>query len=936
MKEQKERDKIIVMAFLLGICCFLTIYFHAEVEIGTVFTHFFYIPIILAALWWRRKGLVVAIFLAALLILSHLSFPREYVHPYNDYFRALMFIGIFFVVATLSEWIAKAPAKVAHLNLILRSIRNVNQLIAMEKDRDRLLKGACERLIETRGYHNVWIALLDESGGFVATSEACCLGDDFLLMVERLKRGELPACGQRALSEPGIVVTQDPLSTCADCPLADKYDGRWAMTIRLEHGGKLYGLLCVSLPGELTADEEERALFTEVASDLAFALHSIELEEERKKAEEELKKEKKFSENIITTVPDSLIVVDKDLRIKTANLSFYQVFQMDPEKVIGCRITDILGDEGGKLSTELNKLLGTKTSVENLELHYQSEKSGERIFSISARGIIVTEGKGEEEEVLVVIADVTRQKQAEEALLESEEKYRTLSESLPDPVFEIDSKGKVIYANKAALDAFGRSREELLRGDVRLNNVIVESELEAARKNLGGILKGKSHVGERTFVRKDGGRFVGEVHSGPLYAGKKVIGARGVIRDITERKRAEEALQRFSEELELKVEERTEELKKERDYTRHLIEASPDFQLAVDKEGKIMDVNAAFESVVGKSRDIIIGSSIYEYLPKEETEKTIVEIFKKKKVKDIELMANIPEKGTLIWNVSGTVFTTPEGEKGIYITGRDLTERRQVEEELKVMEMQLIHAGRLSSLGEMATGIAHEINQPLTVISMAAEGTLRDIDKKRFDVTTLPNDLEGIMSNVKRIDRIITHMRTFARKPGEIRAVKPEEVLNNAFILLGEQFKMHGILVSREIEANLPLIKVDANQLEQVFVNILTNARQAVDDREEEATKKGESFEKRLVCRISRQNNMMVYEFVDNAYGVPEEQKMRVFEPFFTTKEPGEGTGLGLSIAYGIVTRPLGGNIWVEDNEMGGASFKVAVPVGGEKAENRE
>ncbi|MGB2727139.1 MAG: PAS domain S-box protein [Halobacteriota archaeon] len=941
MKEQKERDKIIVMAFLFGICCFLTCYFHVRLEIGTVFTHFFYIPIILAALWWKRKGLVVAIFLAALLILSHLTFPREFVQPYNDYFRALMFIGIFFVVATLSEWIAKAQAKVAHLNLILRSIRNVNQLIAMEKDRDRLLKGACERLIETRGYHNVWIALLDKSGGFVTTSEACCLGEEFLPMLERLKRGELPACGQRALSEPGIVVTQDPLSTCTDCPLTEKYDGRWAMTIRLEHDGKLYGLLCVSIPGELTADEEERALFKEVANDLAFALHSIELEEERKKAEEELKKEKKFSENIITTVPDSLIVVDKDLRIKSANLSFYQVFQLDPEKVIGCSITDILGDEGGKLSTELTKLLGTKTSVENLEVHYQPEKSGERIFSISARGIIVTEGKGEEEEeVLVVIADITGQKQAEEALRESEEKYRTLSESLPDPVFEMDSEGKVIYANDAALDTFGRSREELLNGGIRLNNVIVESELEAARKNLDEILKGKSHVGERTYVRKEGSRFIGEVHSGPLYEGARVIGARGVIRDITERKRMEEALRRFSEELELKVEERTKELKKERDYTRHLIESSPDFQLAVDKEGKIMDVNEAFESVVGKSRDNIIGSFVYKYLPKEEIEKAIAEIFEKKKVRDIELMANIPEKGTLILNVSGTVFTTPEGEKGIYITGRDLTERKQAEEELKVKEMQLIHAGRLSSLGEMATGIAHEINQPLTVISMAAEGTLRDIAKKRVDVSALPNDLEDIMSNVKRIDRIITHMRTFAREPREIRAVKPEEVLNNAFILLGEQFKMHGVLVSRETEANLPLIEVDANQQEQVFVNILTNARQVLDEREEEAKKKGEVFEKRLVCGISRErerekeHEWVVYEFADNAYGVPEELKMRVFEPFFTTKEIGEGTGLGLSIAYSIVTR-LGGKIWVEDNEMGGASFKVAMPVGGEKTENK-
>jgi len=940
MVDQKEKYKIMVIAILLAGACFLTYYFHATRETGTVFTHFFYVPIILAALWWRRKGLAVAIFLAALLILSHHTFPREYVDPANDYLRAIMFIVIAGVVAALSEQIAKAQAKVTHLNLILRSIRNVNQLIAMEKNRDRLLKGACERLTETRGYHNVWITLLDESVGLVTTAEAG-LGEDFLPMVERLKRGELPACGQRARSEPGIVVTRDPLSTCTDCPLAGKYDDRWAMTIRLEHGGKLYGLLCVSIPGELTADEEERALFKEVASDLAFALHSIEQEEERKKAEEELKEEKKFSENIITTVPDSLIVVDKDLRIKTANLSFYRVFQLDPEKVIGCCITDILGDEEGKLSAELNKLLGTKTSVENLEVHYRAEKSGERIFSISARGIIVAEEEEEEEEeeVLVVIGDITGRKHTEEALRESEEKYRTLSESLPDPVFKIDSEGKVIYLNRAALDTFGRSGEEILSGGVRLNNVIAESELEAARKNLGEILKGKSHVGERTFVRKDGSRFVGEVHAGPLYEGGRIIGARGVIRDITERKKMEEALRRFSEELELKVEDRTKELKKERDYTRHLMESSPDFQLTVDKEGKIMDVNEAFENVVGKSRDIIIGNPIYEYLPKEETEKAIAEIFEKKKVRDIELTANIPEKGVLIWNVSGTVFTTPEGEKGVYITGRDLTERRRAEEELRAKEMQLVHAGRLSSLGEMATGIAHEINQPLTVISMAAEGTLRDIEKKRVDMSALPKDLEDIMKNVKRIDKIITHMRTFARKTVEIRAVKPEEVQDNAFILLGEQFKTHAILVAQEIATNLPLIVVDTNQLEQVFINILTNARQVLDERDEEAKKEGETFKKRLVCRISREkekeHEWVVYEFADNAYGVPEELKTRVFEPFFTTKEIGEGTGLGLSIAYGIVTRSLKGKIWVEDNEAGGASFKVAMPVGNKELTTR-
>ena len=394
---------------------------------------------------------------------------------------------------------------------------------------------------------------------------------------------------------------------------------------------------------------------------------------------------------------------------------------------------------------------------------------------------------------------------------------------------------------------------------------------------------------------------------------------------------AEAKLRNYAKYLKDEVEERTKDLAKERDYTRHLIESSPDFQMTIDKNGKIMDVNEAFECVVGKSRENLIGSSIYNCLPKEETEKLIAEIFDKEKVRYIELTADIPEKGALIWNLSGTVFATPEGETGIYVSGRDVTEQRRAEKELRAKELQLVHSSRLSSLGEMATGIAHEINQPLSIISMAAEGILRDIKKKRLDVSLLPKDIEDISKNVQRIDRLITHMRTYARQPEEWQSVEPAELLNDAFVMLGEQFRVHNIAVSREVEEGLPAIEVDPHQAEQVFVNILLNARQVLDERGEEADREGKEFEKRLVCCISREKikekDYVVFEFADNAYGVPEDQKTRIFEPFFTTKETGEGTGLGLSIAYGIVTRALDGKIWVEDNEMGGASFKVAMPV---------
>ena len=188
--------------------------------------------------------------------------------------------------------------KLYNLNTVLRTIRAVNQLITKEKNRDQLIQSVCDIFTETRSYHNAWIALMDNSGKLLTTAESG-LKEAFLPLVELMKRGELPVCGSRALKGSEVVAIEDPSATCTACPLALDYTGRGSMTVRLEYSGKVYGTFSVSVPRDFVANEEEQTLFGEVADDIAFALHNMELEEERKRAKEELEKHREHLEELV-------------------------------------------------------------------------------------------------------------------------------------------------------------------------------------------------------------------------------------------------------------------------------------------------------------------------------------------------------------------------------------------------------------------------------------------------------------------------------------------------------------------------------------------------------------------------------------------------------------------------------------------------------------
>lgn len=241
--------------------------------------------------------------------------------------------------------------RLQRLNLILRTLRDVDQVILAAKNRDRLIKGVCNSLVKTRGYYNAWIALLDGSGRFKIFAEAG-LGKAFLPLAEKLERDGPSKCGRQALAQPNAVVINDPASSCNDCPLARGYRGRGGITARLHHREKLYGLLCASVPASLVEEEEERSLFEEVAGDIAFALHKIELEEEHERSEEALRRSENRYRALFDSANDGMLVRNLAGNIIIVNSAMAELTGYNIDELTKMNISQFLSAASFKTAME--------------------------------------------------------------------------------------------------------------------------------------------------------------------------------------------------------------------------------------------------------------------------------------------------------------------------------------------------------------------------------------------------------------------------------------------------------------------------------------------------------------------------------------------------------------------------------------------------------
>jgi PAS domain S-box-containing protein len=346
----------------------------------------------------------------------------------------------------------------------------------------------------------------------------------------------------------------------------------------------------------------------------------------------------------------------------------------------------------------------------------------------------------------------------------------------------------------------------------------------------------------------------------------------------------------------------------------------------IDADGKVNEWNQQAEKITGYKKDDVMGQDLVADFITEDYKDSVDEVLAKALNGDETANFEFPlftESGDRVdVLLNSTTRRDASGRVvGVVGVGQDITELNQVrveqEKERKEATAQIIQSSKLATLGEMATSVAHELNQPLNVIRMASGNVRRKVSKGTADAEYLNNKIERIEEQTARAAAIINHMRMFGRNAKEYpEPIDARSVVTNALDLMGEQLRLADIEIVTELAEDCPSILGHIIQLEQVILNLLTNASDAMAENDGDA---------KITLRVFEDGKSVHIKSEDNGGGIPDDVLPRIFEPFYTTKEMGKGTGLGLSVSYGIV-RDMNGTI-VAENIDDGARFTITLPI---------
>ena len=493
-------------------------------------------------------------------------------------------------------------------------------------------------------------------------------------------------------------------------------------------------------------------------------------------------------------------------------------------------------------------------------------------------------------------------------LEESERRYREIFENAKDAIYVHDLNGRYTLVNPAAEELSGYSRDEILQ--LSVFEMASPEHVELICNSLKQKLTDHAPTTyEIEAIRKDGTRVPVEVSSRLIYRDGRPIGVQGSVRDISERRRAEEVVRASEQRF------------------RDLVENANDIIFTCDMLGNITSLNRAGERVTGYTAEEALKMNFAQAVSPDDIAKVRHMLSRKRAadvatVYDLELITK--SGGRAAVEISSRAILKDGQAVGVQGIARDITDRQRMENDLRTSQAQLQQSQRLEAVGQLAGGVAHDFNNLLTAIIGYSDFALR---KMRAN-NPIRRDIEEIKKAANRAATLTRQLLAFSRK----QILKPEVLDLN--LVVGDMHKLLERLIGEDIDLVTTLgsdtdpVKADRGQLEQIIMNLVVNARDAMPfggsvTIETANVVFDEAYTSEHVPVKPGKYAMLAVS--DSGLGMDANTQLHIFEPFFTTKELGKGTGLGLSTVYGIV-KQSGGFIWVYSELNVGTTFKIYLP----------
>ena len=634
------------------------------------------------------------------------------------------------------------------------------------------------------------------------------------------------------------------------------------------------GTLCLFRKRK-TLGAEEKQLLRALASHAALSLENF-------RRFSQLERSKRQWVEDIDAISDYIVVHDRAWNIVRTNRSLASYLGVPPVALVGEAMGSLrqIAETGSELPCPFCR------DTQRVKEEYVAA-SAERIFLVStSRTPGVTD---DDTRTIHVLKDITDRREAER-------RYRELFDSIQEGLFFATPDGRFLDVNDAMVRMLGyASREELLRADVRPHLYPAPETHEKFLKALAerGVLRNY----EETLRRKDGTLLhTLQNITAARDARGRITQIRGLMLDVTDQKTFQSQLQR------------------ERDFNQKILNTTQSMILVLDTAGLISYANRrCYEA--GYQENELIGHRLVEWVEashREDFDAALETTAHGHQVDNLELRVRRSDGSMGHFSISLSPMRDEQNTvNSVVVVMTDITDAA-------LLQAKLAHSEKMATIGRLVSGVAHEVNNPLAAILGFTDLLLENPN------VPLParEDLQIILQETQRTKDIVQDLLSFARqRPVQRELVNVNNVLRQTIKLRSYDFASHGVEVTEDFEEALLPALGDSQQLQQVFLNILNNAYDAV----QEAGQRG-----RIRIHTRRQGEMIEVAISDNGTGIADPQ--RIFDPFYTTKQAGKGTGLGLSICYGIV-RAHGGEIqcWNEEGATG-STFVVRIPLATESA----